>query len=236
MKGLVFDAGPIISLTLNNLLWLLEPLKSRFGGIFYITPEVYRELIDRPLSTHKYKFEALQILPLISKGILTVAEGPKIEKTSVDLHAMANHCFQAQGNFMNIVHKAEMQVLACAIENNCDTVVLDERITRMLIEKPVLLEKHLERKLHTDVLADQKSLKKVSGMVGHLKVIRSFELVTVAFELGLLDIFALKDEETIVPRIREAVLEGVLWGVKLSGCAVREDEIDTVLRLEKSRS
>jgi hypothetical protein len=213
---------------------VLEPLKSRFGGTFYITPEVYKELIDKPLSTHKYKFEALQILPLISKGILTVADGKMIDRTTEELHTLANHCFSAQGNYMTLIHRAETQVLACAIENKCDTIVVDERITRMLVEQPRLLEQHLERKLHTDVKIDAKAMKKISDQVGHLKVIRSFEIVTVAYELGLLDVFALKDEEKVIPRIKEAVLEGVLWGVKLSGCAVREDEISAVLRIEKS--
>ena len=33
MKTLVFDAGPIISMTMNNLLWLLKPLKKQFDGL-----------------------------------------------------------------------------------------------------------------------------------------------------------------------------------------------------------
>ena len=63
MKSIVFDTGPIISLTLNNLLWIIEPLHDRFGGEFYITKAVYKELIDRPLSTKKYKFEARTLKP-----------------------------------------------------------------------------------------------------------------------------------------------------------------------------
>jgi len=69
-KSIVFDTGPVISLTLNNLLWLIEPLQQRYEGDFIITPMIYRELIEKPLSTKKYKFEALQILPLLSKGLL----------------------------------------------------------------------------------------------------------------------------------------------------------------------
>ena len=36
MKSLVFDAGPVISLTTNNLLWLLDVLKGDYEGEFYI--------------------------------------------------------------------------------------------------------------------------------------------------------------------------------------------------------
>ena len=62
MKCLVFDSGPIISLTTNNLLWILEPLKNKFKGRFVITEGVRKELIDKPLTTKKFKFEALHCL------------------------------------------------------------------------------------------------------------------------------------------------------------------------------
>jgi len=55
---MVFDAGSIISLTTNNLLWLLPPLKERFGGSFLITNGVADELIKKPLATRKYKLDS----------------------------------------------------------------------------------------------------------------------------------------------------------------------------------
>ena len=62
MKSIVFDSGPIISFDLNNLLWLLVPLKREFNGKFYITSAVKRELVDKPLEIKKYKFEVRQCL------------------------------------------------------------------------------------------------------------------------------------------------------------------------------
>ena len=35
-KALIFDSGAIITLALNNLLYILKPLKKEFGGEFYI--------------------------------------------------------------------------------------------------------------------------------------------------------------------------------------------------------
>ena len=60
MKALVFDSGPIINLALNNMLWILKPLKEKFKGDFYITESVKRECIDRPLTSKKFKYEALE--------------------------------------------------------------------------------------------------------------------------------------------------------------------------------
>ena len=36
MKALVFDSGSIISLVLDNLGWILKPLRLKFNGDFYI--------------------------------------------------------------------------------------------------------------------------------------------------------------------------------------------------------
>ena len=230
MKALVFDTGPIISLTQNNLLWLLEPLKQRFSGEFCITPAVYDELIRRPLETKKYKFEALQVLPLVTGKILTMVEEPEIGKLAADLRQLANSCFRAGGSEIKIVHQGEAEVMACAISRHADTVVIDERTSRVLIERPKLLREHLERKLHTGLQVNEDNLARLSQKLAGISVIRSFELAAVAFELGLLDRYALKEEERLVPDIRRAVLEGVLWGVKLNGCSVKTEEIEQVLR------
>ena len=53
------------------------------------------------------------------------------------------------------------------------------------------------------------------------------ELVTVAYELGILDSYITK-----IPDARKNLLEGVLWGVKLNGCAVSKDEIEQIVNLE----
>jgi hypothetical protein len=229
MRSIAFDTGPIISLTLNNIVWILEPLHARFGGEFHITKEVYNELVQRPLSTRKYKFEALQILPLITKGIIKIVDSAEIDRSCDELHALANHIYYARKNPICIVHRAEMQVLACCLEAGDETIVVDERTTRTLIESPHALKNQLEKKLHTKIDIDEAKLAQFHKKVKHLHVLRSFELAVIAFDLGLFDIYALKEEEPIVPDIRRAVLEGVLWGVKLAGCSVREDDITTML-------
>ena len=68
MKSLVFDAGPVISLATNSLLFILEPLKKEFNGKFYITESVKSELVDRPFEIKKFKFEAIQVEKLIETG------------------------------------------------------------------------------------------------------------------------------------------------------------------------
>jgi len=230
MKSLVFDTGPIISLTLNNILWVLESLHEKFQGEFYITRAVYQELIERPLSTKKYKFEALQILPLITRGIIKLVERKDIEDKAKQLIDIANSTFRARGNYIRIVHAGEMEAVACALMMNSGTIVIDERTTRVLIEDFQSLEKHLEKKLHTDVTVNEDNRQRLVQEFQGLRVIRSFELAVVAYELGLLNMFIQKPEEKVVPGLRKAVLEGVLWGVKLNGCSVRREDIEKVVQ------
>jgi predicted nucleic acid-binding protein len=233
MRCLVFDAGPIISLTMNNLLWLLEQLKSRYVGEFYISRTVKDELIDRPLQTKKFKFEALQVLQYVTNDVLKVVGDDNIKEKAIQLLELANHSFMARGQYVNIVHFGEMEALAAALLLHADALVVDERTTRYLIDKPEMLVKRMEQKLHTHVEIDRLSLQRLKELVKGIKVIRSVELVAVAFEKGLLDLYITEKEKGMMPDIRKNLLESVLWTVKLNGCAVAESEINDILRFEK---
>ena len=57
--------------------------------------------------------------------------------------------------------------------------------------------------------------------------------MTIAYEKGFLNRFTDNAGSKIVPNIKHAVLEGALWGVKLNGCSVKEQEIIEILRMEK---
>lgn len=227
MKSLIFDAGPVISLATNNLLPILEPLKKKFNGKFYITEAVRRELVDKPLDTRKFKFEAIQIEKLLEEGILEVVDSDFIRSKSPSLLNTANQVFKAYNNYMNIVQFAEMSVIAAAIELKADAIVIDEKITRSLIENPKVVLNIIKQTLHTSVSINESNLKEFVNTTKDLKVMRSVELVTMAYELGILENYMTK-----LPNARKNLLEGILWGVKLNGCAVSKDEIEQIMKLE----
>lgn len=227
MKVIVFDSGPIISLTINNLLGLLTNLKEKYKGSFYITDAIRKELIERPLETKKFKFEALQVLRSINSGVLEVFNSKELRKKTFHLLDLANKCFKADGNYIQIVHFAEMSGIAAAILNNSEAFVVDERNTRLLIEDPIRLKKILSKKLHTKISVDKKDLDEFRNITKGVKLIRSVELVAIAYELGLLNKYLVN-----VPNPKKTLLEAVLWGVKLNGCSVSEKEIDEIVRME----
>ncbi len=227
MKSIAFDAGPVISLTTNNLLWLLEKLKQKFRGEFYITSGVHYELVKKPLETKRFKFEALQVERQIENNVLSIIEDDAIIIKSKELLNLANSTFFAQGNPIQIVQTGEMETIAFAMLRNVDAIVVDERITRLLIENPEDLKSLLERRLHTRITVDKNKLKNFQEQVRHISLIRSIELVAIAYELGFLDEYIVD-----VPKAKQELLESILWGVKLNGCSVSEEEIKQIMNIE----
>ncbi|MBR9702161.1 hypothetical protein GOV13_04540, partial [Candidatus Pacearchaeota archaeon] len=94
MKYLIFDAGPIISLTMNGMLPVIERLKGVFDGEFILTPAVKREVVDRPMKIKKFKLEALQVQDMIARGVFKmsgdVVPNNKLDKEMKKFLKMAN--------------------------------------------------------------------------------------------------------------------------------------------------
>ena len=229
MKNIIFDAGPIISLTTNNLLWVLGELKKKFNGSFVMSIGVKRELVDRPLGTRRFKFEALQVQSLIEKKVVVVIEEEAVTKKARELSDLANSVLSAHGKNIKIAQVGEMETLAAAILYKADAVVVDERITRTLLENPAGLRRLMEKRLHMQLKVNEKALHDFEEATRHITLIRSIELITVAFELGILDKFIVD-----IPNARRELLESILWGVKLNGASVTEDEINTIVKNEIS--
>ncbi|PIN86613.1 hypothetical protein COV19_03790 [Candidatus Woesearchaeota archaeon CG10_big_fil_rev_8_21_14_0_10_44_13] len=226
-RSIIFDTGPIISLALNDLLWILEPLKKNFGGGFYLPGSVKKELVDRPIEIKRFKFEALRVLSYINNGVLQVIGDQKMTEKTRYLMETANMIFSAKGNFIQIVHYGEMESLAAAMIMQSSAMVIDERTTRMLIENPKRLRDIMEHKLHVKLQMDKEMLERFMKEVKGIKLIRSTELAVAAYDLGLLDRF--------IPQMENAksqLLDGVLWGIKLNGCSISEREIETIIKVE----
>jgi len=228
MKSLVFDTGPVISLTVNNLLWLLQPLQQLFKGAFYIPEAVHAELVDRPLQTKRFKFEALQVEEQIENGVFSIIDTKQIRERASALLMLANNAFIARGQPLRVCQYAELETLAAGTLSNANAVVIDERITRTLVENPTALQRLLQKRLHTPVQANKTNITQFQSMCTQVPIIRSVELVTIAYERGLLDKYLVK-----VPNVRQQLLESVLWGVKLHGAAISEQEIEEILRMER---
>ncbi len=231
MKSIVVDTGSVISMVTNNLLWVFRELSKKYKGDFLIPKSVEEELINYPLTTKKFKLEALMIKDLVLEGQIKVHGSPELTKLSKELIGLANNIFSTKHNQVKVIQQAETDVLALAILMKSDALLVDERTLRLLIENPRKLEKILEHRLHTKVTVNKNNLKKFSSLIKGVKVIRSTELITVAFELGLLNMY-ISTGNKVHTEFRKELLDGALWALKLKGCAISVDEINEILKFE----
>ena len=223
MKYLIFDAGPIISLTMNGMLPILEKLKEVFDGEFILAPRVRNEVVDRPMKIKKYKLEALQINEMINNGIFKMSNEiipqEKMDKEVKKILKTTNGVLRttATNEKIKIIHEGEAACMAFANLCKCDNViVIDERTTRMLTEAPENLENMMEKKLHTPLDANLELLNDLK----QFKYIRSAELLFVAYKKGLIPIK--KDKN---------LLDALLYGMKFKGCAISSTEIEEMKKM-----
>ncbi|MBI2112364.1 hypothetical protein HYT52_02405 [Candidatus Woesearchaeota archaeon] len=219
-KSIFFDTGPLISLTMSRLLWILPVLKEEFGGKFYITPAVKRELVERPLSIKRFSFEALQALKLIRDGVLEVYEDIPQKKIAT-LISLANQSFFIDKKSIDVMQEGEMESIASALQQESSAIVTDERTLRLFVENPSEMKSLLERRFRKKIMTKHDNMNQFSRQLQGVQIIRSSELVSVAFKLGLLDDYA-----PLQKNGRKVLLDAILWTVKYNGCAVTEQEID----------
>ena len=217
-----FDTGPIITLIMSRLEWILPELKKKFGGKFYITPAVKKELITRPMDIKRFEFEALQAMKLLRDGVLEVYENIPLKDIS-RLNNLANNSFKVDDKPMDVVQSGELESVACALKTNAAAIVMDERTLRLFIEDNVAMKSLLEHRFNKPITVDKEKIDQFSGEFSEITIVRSIELISVAYSMGLLDSY--------VPSMkngRQILLDAVLWTAKYNGSAITEPEIKEI--------
>lgn len=225
-KAIIFDAGTLITLSMNGLTDELRKLKTLFDGSFLITPQIKQEIIDKPLNIKNFELEALRSKKLLDDGVLELAEyygidNSEIEKRAIKIMDIANSFFASSREQVKIMHLGEASCLALSSILNekkiVNVIAIDERTTRMLIEKPENLKDLLSRKLHTNI----RVVKNNFDYFKRFQVIRSAELMYVAWKKGLIE---LKDGISI--------LDALLYATKSKGCAISQEEIEEIKKIK----
>ncbi len=221
-KIIFFDTGPIISLVISRMSFILPELKKKYNGRFYITPAVKLELIDRPLTMNRYKFEALQVLKLLRDGVLELYEDvpkPTVRKL-IDL---ANSSFMLDSKFLDVLQEGEVESVACALKMNADAVIVDERALRLFIEDSKGLQGLLASRFQKSITTNDQNIKQFSSMFKDMTILRSIELVSIGYEMGLFEGY-----KPTVRNANQVLLDALLWTVKSNGCAVSEEELEDI--------
>lgn len=228
LKVIIFDSSSIISLSLNGLLEELKKLKKSFGGEFVITMEVKKEIVDEPLQRKRFELEAIKIKNLIDEGYLSTPSRFGIHDKEVteamnEMADLSNTMFFGDGQTIQIMHKGEASCLALSkilSERNIDNLlVIDERTTRILIEKPHNLKELLEKKMHVKIKLNKNYFKFFSKF----RVVRSAELMYVAYK------------KNMIRWKNNNLLDAILYALKFKGCAISNEDIDEIKRMDKKK-
>lgn len=222
---LIFDASSLISLAMNGLLPELKELRKIFPGKFIIPEEVKYEAIDRPMNIKRFELEALKLNSLFEEKILELPDAVGVDQNKISeetkkLLDIANNTFFEKGQKeIKIIDLGETACLALSKELTKkgikNVLLIDERTTRLLSEKPENLKKLLQKKLHVRVDIKKNNLEHFRGM----RIVRSAELIYIAYKKG-------------VVRIKnKKILDALLYALKFKGCAISSEEIERIKKL-----
>jgi hypothetical protein len=223
-KYILCDSSSLISLTDTCLESVLR-FFHRSNVFFIIPPSVEYEIITKPLQMKMkaYQFSAMRLKKLMEDEVLMKVEA-ETDAPAKEILQLTNSIFFARGKPLHMVDMGEAEMIALAKNLRITTLLMDERTTRMLVEAPFEIKDHLEEELKVNIMVNSNNLQRFSDIVSGMRVIRSSELVAVAYEKGYFDNFGNE---------KKKMLESALYKTKFSGCSIRFDEVDDLLRIER---
>jgi hypothetical protein len=224
-RDILCDSGVLISLTAGCLDNVLYFFAENHDVRFVIPPSVEYETVTRPLynNLRKHLFSAIRIKDAIEDGVIVVVDA-KVEVEARRMMNAANNLFYIKGKPIRLVQFGESEMLALALALGIENILIDERTTRMLIEAPFSLKEHLETEFQVNVMVNKASFRELSSRISQLKVLRSSELITLAYENGYFKNFT---------NLQKEALEAALYKMKYSGCSISFDEIHEYVNSEK---
>ncbi len=222
LKKIVVDSSSLITISDSCIMKIVRHVSEREKISFIIPESVYVESVENPLHIKKYELNAIRIRDAVDEGYLSVAKSTAATREWMDrLSAITATLKNAGGRQLRLLQWGESETLGLLKETGANILMIDERTTRLLIEDPAALTGILSKRHGTQVGLDREKMKWFSANFSGTNVIRSVELIALAYEDGSMD--------SELHKSRQA-LEAALYAAKFSGCAVSEAEIQEYLR------
>ncbi len=219
-NSIVCDASSLISLAEGCMLDVLSLLHQYMYGDFIYPRTVRYESIEHPLNMKEHSLRALRLMDYEHGGVLKVVD-LDVTRQMKDIMNISNSIFKVKGKPIKLVDPGEAAQVALAIELGISNILIDERTMRTLIEAPFKLKKHLEREFKKDIYVEDRLLDRLLDLSENLKIIRSSELVILAYEKGYFDRYG---------EHKQDALQSALYTLKFSGCSISFEEIDEIMR------
>jgi len=223
-KTFVCDASSLIALGEGCFLWLLYQFKRKYKINFIIPEMVEYECIERPFGIKEFSMNAVALRNVVNDGIINVIDDPDIKMQMFDIMKLSNNLYFVKGKPIHLVDKGEAAMIALAKKYGYSFLLMDERTTRLIIEDPDAIKRHFEKEFNKHVGVNEKAKSEIAKYTKGLKVIRSSEIVSLAYKVGFFDKYK---------EMQHDALRAALYKMKFSGCAVSFDEINQILSIVK---
>ncbi|MEM4165841.1 MAG: hypothetical protein QW153_03055 [Candidatus Bilamarchaeaceae archaeon] len=222
-RYVVCDSGSLITLTASCASDLLYFYKNKFDITFVIPPSVEEEVVLYPLrkGIKKYMQSALKIKKAIEDKVIVIMRVDELMHVRDHLLNVGNNLFYARGKPLHLVDVGETEMIALAKEIDAESIVLDERTTRMLIEAPFRLKEHMEDELKVNIMVNKTNMEDFSKYTRGLNAFRSSELLILGYENGFFSKYGDLEKE---------MLEATLYSFRFNGCSISFDEILSYVR------
>lgn len=218
----VVDSSSLISLSASCLMDIMKGLCKELKMRLIISKAVLNESIKNPLKIRRFELSAFRINKGILDGWLEVKELSREEQHfAKEIMETANGCFLSKHGYLKIIHLGESETLALGKSINAKGIVIDERTTRMIIEEPEKLRRLLQKRHGEKVIMNEKKVKFFKKNFRKQIIVRSSELIALAYERGLLEKALGENKE---------VLKAALYSLKYNGCSLSSGEIERFTR------
>lgn len=225
VKQIVFDSSSLISLSSSCLFNAMGKMFNELGLQGVISRAVELESVINPLKVKRLELSATRIKHGIDQGWITVVGLNKKEQLEANkLMLKANNCFYTSTGSIALFHRGEAEALLLTEKRRAIALAVDERTTRMFLEEPERLRRLIERRQERRIQKNQRLINELLERFKELKIVRSSELVALAFEKGFL-------EQEI--GLGKKALEAALYSLKYQGCALSSTEIEEFVEARK---
>lgn len=214
--NIVCDSSSLISLSEACCLGIISELGKHIAGKFLIPGTVKAEIIDHPIQIKRFEWSAIRLRRMVEKGELSLVSSDDLRATTQDLLKQANSIYYIEDRPLEILQAGETEALALLQKSGAQDLLIDEKTTRLLLEGPDKLSKHLSDRYQTKVRMDKGALNDFRAELSDVYIIRSSELAILAYEMGEFDVYGAAKKDA---------LEATLYALKYAGCGVSFEEL-----------
>ncbi len=222
MGVIICDSSSLISLSQTCNLDCLSYLTKKTSARFFITPAVEKEIVINPMNFTEHAFSAVRLKSKLSDGTLkVVAINAKADFDR--LNDLSNNLFSVNGKSLRIMHAGELECLAVYKKIGAAGSAIDEKTARLLVESPEKLLESLKAEYHSKVQVNTEAAAKLGEILGGIKVIRSTEILAMAFEKGFF---------TQYGELEENAFHAAVHAARNAGCSITGKELTEYERMK----